>query len=311
VVHGGEEFKEPTRINKKVIDTIRRLIPLAPLHNPANLMGIEVAMQSAPEVPQIAVFDTAFHQSIPAHAFRYAIPQNLYEAHHVRRYGFHGTSHYYVAKQAANLLHRTLQSLNLITLHLGNGASMTAVKGGRSLDTSMGMTPLEGLIMGTRSGDIDPAIIFYLERKTGMERDKVEFILNHESGLKGICGVNDMREIEKLAEAGNARARLAIEMVCYRIKKYIGAYYAVLGQLDALVFTAGIGENSPLIRARSCRGLSHLGIDVDPLKNDRRSEEAFEIQSTSSRVKILVVPTDEELEIAQQTVACIQKFATD
>jgi acetate kinase len=311
VVHGGEEFKEPTRINKKVIDTIRRLIPLAPLHNPANLMGIEVAMQSAPEVPQIAVFDTAFHQSIPAHAFRYAIPQNLYEAHHVRRYGFHGTSHYYVAKQAANLLHRTLQSLNLITLHLGNGASMAAVKGGRSLDTSMGMTPLEGLIMGTRSGDIDPAIIFYLERKTGMERDKVEFILNHESGLKGICGVNDMREIEKLAEAGNARARLAIEMVCYRIKKYIGAYYAVLGQLDALVFTAGIGENSPLIRARSCRGLSHLGIDVDPLKNDRRSEEAFEIQSTSSRVKILVVPTDEELEIAQQTVACIQKFATD
>jgi acetate kinase len=311
VVHGGEEFKEPTRINKKVIDTIRRLIPLAPLHNPANLMGIEVAMQSAPEVPQIAVFDTAFHQSIPAHAFRYAIPRNLYEAHHVRRYGFHGTSHYYVAKQAANLLHRTLQSLNLITLHLGNGASMTAVKGGRSLDTSMGMTPLEGLIMGTRSGDIDPAIIFYLERKTGMERDKVEFILNHESGLKGICGVNDMREIEKLAEAGNARARLAIEMVCYRIKKYIGAYYAVLGQLDALVFTAGIGENSPLIRARSCRGLSHLGIVVDPLKNDRRSEEAFEIQSTSSRVKILVVPTDEELEIAQQTVACIQKFATD
>jgi acetate kinase len=311
VVHGGEEFTKPTRINKKVIDTIRRLIPLAPLHNPANLLGIEVAMQSAPEVPQIAVFDTAFHQSIPAHAFRYAIPRNLYEAHHVRRYGFHGTSHYYVAKQAANLLHRTLQSLNLITLHLGNGASMAAVKGGRSLDTSMGMTPLEGLIMGTRSGDIDPAIIFYLERKTGMERDKVEFILNHESGLKGICGVNDMREIEKLAEAGNARARLAIEMVCYRIKKYIGAYYAVLGQLDALVFTAGIGENSPLIRARSCRGLSHLGIDVDPLKNDRRSEEAFEIQSTSSRVKILVVPTNEELEIAQQTVACIQKFATD
>jgi acetate kinase len=311
VVHGGEEFTEPTRINKKVTDTIRRLIPLAPLHNPANLLGIEVAMQSAPKVPQIAVFDTAFHQSIPTHAFRYAIPQHLYEAHHVRRYGFHGTSHYYVAKQAANLLHRTLKSLNLITLHLGNGASMAAVKGGRSLDTSMGMTPLEGLIMGTRSGDIDPAIIFYLERQTGLERDKVEFILNHESGLKGICGVNDMREIEKLAKAGDARARLAIEMVCYRIKKYIGAYYAVLGQLDALVFTAGIGENSPLIRARSCQGLSHLGIDVDPLKNDRRSEEAFEIQSTSSQVKILVVPTNEELEIAEQTVACIQKFATD
>jgi acetate kinase len=306
VVHGGEEFRQPTRIDKKVTDTIFRLIPLAPLHNPANLLGIEVAMQSAPQVPQVAVFDTAFHQSIPVHAFRYAIPQDLYEAHHVRRYGFHGTSHCYVAKQAAKLLDRTLKSLNLITLHLGNGASMAAVKGGRSLDTSMGMTPLEGLIMGTRSGDIDPAIIFYLERQSGLGRDKLEFILNHESGLKGICGVNDMREIEKLAGAGNARARLAIEMVCYRIKKYIGAYYAVLGQLDALVFTAGIGENSPLIRACSCQGLSHLGIDVDPQKNDRRSENAFEIQSTSSQVKILVVPTNEELEIAEQTVACIK-----
>ena len=306
VVHGGEEFKQPTRIDKKVIDTIRRLIPLAPLHNPANLLGIEVAMQSAPEVPHIAVFDTAFHQSIPAHAFRYAIPQDLYEAHHVRRYGFHGTSHNYVAKQAANLMDRTLKSLNLITIHLGNGASMAAVKGSRSLDTSMGMTPLEGLIMGTRSGDIDPAIIFYLGRQTGLGRDEVEFLLNKESGLKGICGVNDMREIEKLAEAGNARARLAIEMFCYRIKKYIGAYYAVLGQLDALVFTAGIGENSPLIRARSCQGLSHLGIDVDPKKNDRRSEEAFEIQSRSSQIKILVVPTNEELEIAEQTVACLK-----
>jgi acetate kinase len=308
VVHGGEEFKQPVRINKKVIDTIRRLIPLAPLHNPANLLGIEVAMQSAPGVPHIAVFDTAFHQSIPAHAFRYAIPRDLYEAHHVRRYGFHGTSHCYVAKQAANLLDRTLKSLNLITLHLGNGTSMAAVKSGRSLDTSMGMTPLEGLIMGTRSGDIDPAIVFYLGRQTGLGRDEVEFMLNKESGLKGICGVNDMREIEKLADAGNARARLAIEMFCYRIKKYIGAYYAVLGQLDALVFTAGIGENSPLIRARSCQGLSHLGIDVDPKKNDRRSEEAFEIQSMSSQVKILVVPTNEEFEIAEQTVACIHKL---
>jgi acetate kinase len=310
VVHGGKEFQEPTLINKKVIDTIRRLIPLAPLHNPANLLGIEVAMQSAPEVPQIAVFDTAFHQSIPVHAFRYAIPRNLYEAHHIRRYGFHGTSHYFVAKQAAKLLDRPLNMLNLITLHLGNGASATAVKGGRSIDTSMGMTPLEGLIMGTRSGDIDPAIIFYLGRQTGLGRDKVEFILNHESGLKGICGVNDMREIEKLAEAGDTRARLAIEMVCYRIKKYIGAYYAVLGQLDALVFTAGIGENSPLIRARACRGLSHLGIDVDPKKNDRRSEQAFEIQSMRSQVKILVVPTNEELEIAEQTVACIKDCRT-
>jgi len=306
VVHGGEKFKEPILINEKVIDTIRRLIPLAPLHNPANLLGIEVAMQSAPEVPHVAVFDTAFHQSIPVHAFRYAIPQDLYEAHHVRRYGFHGTSHYYVAKQAAKLLDRPLKTLNLITLHLGNGASAAAVKRGKSIDTSMGMTPLEGLIMGTRSGDIDPAIIFYLGRQTGLGRDAVESILNKDSGLKGICGVNDMREIEELARADNFRARLAIEMVCYRIKKYIGAYTAVLGRLDALVFTAGIGENSALIRARSCRGLSHLGLKVDSKKNRRKSKEAFEIQTRDSTVKILVIPTNEELEIAEQTVACIK-----
>jgi acetate kinase len=306
VVHGGEEFREPTLIDKNVIDTIRGLIPLAPLHNPANLLGIEVALQSAPQVPQVAVFDTAFHQSIPVHAFRYAIPQNLYEAYHVRRYGFHGTSHHYVAKKAARLMGRSLNSLNLITLHLGNGASAAAIKNGVSIDTSMGMTPLEGLIMGTRSGDIDPAIIFYLKRKTGLARDEVEALLNKDSGLKGICGVNDMRRIEKLAQEGDSRARLAIEMVCYRIKKYIGAYYAVLGRLDALVFTAGIGEKSPRIRGDSCRGLSHLSIAVDPVKNKRKSKEAFEIQTADSKVKVLVIPTNEELEIAEQTVACIQ-----
>ncbi len=308
VVHGGEEFKEPTLIDKKIIDTIRRLIPLAPLHNPANLLGIEVAMQSAPQVPQVAVFDTAFHQSIPVQAFRYAIPQDLYEAHNVRRYGFHGTSHDYVAKQAAKLMQRPLKTLNLISLHLGNGASATAVKGGISIDTSMGMTPLEGLIMGTRCGDIDPAIIFYLKRKTGLARDAVESILNRESGLKGICGVNDMRQIEELARDGNSQAQLAIEMVCYRIKKYIGAYCAVLGRLDALVFTAGIGEKSPLIRAGSCHGLAHLGIEVAPDKNNRRSKGAFEIQTDSSSVKVLVIPTNEELEIAEQTLACIQNL---
>jgi acetate kinase len=309
VVHGGEEFKEPSLINKKVIDTIRRLIPLAPLHNPANLLGIEVALQSAPQVPQVAVFDTAFHQSIPEHAFRYAIPQNLYEAHHVRRYGFHGTSHHYVAKQAARLMDHPLNSLNLISLHLGNGASAAAIKDGISIDTSMGMTPLEGLIMGTRSGDIDPAIVFYLKRKTGLARDEVEALLNKDSGLKGICGVNDMRQIEELAQTGNSQARLAIEMVCYRIKKYIGAYYAVLGRLDALVFTAGIGEKSPWIRAGSCQGLAHLGIKVDSEKNNRKSKEAFEIQTADSAVKVLVIPTNEELEIAEQTVACIQNLA--
>ena len=306
VVHGGEEFREPTLIDEKVIDTIRRLIPLAPLHNPANLLGIEVALQSAPHVPQVAVFDTAFHQSIPVHAFRYAIPQDLYDAHQVRRYGFHGTSHHYVAKQAARLMGRPLNSLNLITLHLGNGASAAAIKAGISMDTSMGMTPLEGLIMGTRSGDIDPAIIFYLKRKTGLARDDVEALLNKDSGLKGICGVNDMRQIEELAREGDSRAQLAIEMVCYRIKKYIGAYCAVLGRLDALVFTAGIGEKSPLIRSGACQGLTHLGIELDAEKNKRKSKEAFEIQTADSAVRVLVIPTNEELEIAEQTVRCIQ-----
>jgi acetate kinase len=305
VVHGGEEFKEPTLIDEKVIDTIRRLSPLAPLHNPANLLGIEVAMQSFPQVPQVAVFDTAFHQSIPIHAFRYAIPQDLYEAHQVRRYGFHGTSHAYVIKQVATLLDRPPNALNLITLHLGNGASAAAVKGGKSIDTSMGMTPLEGLIMGTRCGDIDPAIIFYLKRKTGLARDEVEAILNKDSGLKGICGVNDMRQIEELARSGNFQAQLAIDMVCYRIKKYIGAYYAVLGRLDALVFTAGIGEKSPVIRAGACQGLEHLGIAIDPEKNDQKSKKAFEIQKRGNAVKVLVIPTNEELEIAEQTVTCI------
>jgi acetate kinase len=308
VVHGGEKFMEPTLVDKKVIDTIRRLIPLAPLHNPANLLGIEVAMQNAPQVPQVAVFDTAFHQSLPDHAFRYAIPQNLYEAHHVRRYGFHGTSHHYVAKQAAMIMGRPLHALNLITLHLGNGASATAIKGGKSIDTSMGMTPLEGLIMGTRSGDIDPAIIFYLKRKTGMARDEVESILNQASGLKGICGLNDMRQIEELAQSGDSQARLAIEMFCYRIKKYIGAYYAVLGRLDALIFTAGIGEKSSLIRGSACQGLAHLGIEIDPEKNNQKSNKSFEIQKRGSRVKVLVVPTNEELEIAEQTLKCIQNL---
>lgn len=307
VVHGGEEFHEPTIINQKVIDTIRNLIPLAPLHNPANLLGIEVTMESAPKVPQVAVFDTAFHQSIPIHAFRYAIPQHLYEAHQVRRYGFHGTSHHYVAQQAAKFLKRPLKSLNLITLHLGNGASAAAIKGGKSIDTSMGMTPLEGLIMGTRSGDIDPAIIFYLGRKTGLGRDAAESILNKESGLKGICGVNDMHEIGELAQAGNPQARLAIEMVCYRIKKYIGAYYAVLGKFDTLVFTGGIGENASFIRVGVCLGLSHLGIEVDPEKNNLRSKEAFEIQTASSPVKVLVIPTNEELQIAEETLATIKR----
>ncbi len=305
VVHGGEKFKEPARVTPAVIAAIRALIPLAPLHNPANLLGMEVAMESAPSVPQVAVFDTAFHQSIPPHAYRYAIPKKLYEAHQVRRYGFHGTSHRYVAKKAAEFLGKPLDSLNLISLHLGNGASAAAIQQGKSIDTSMGLTPLEGLIMGTRCGDLDPAIIFYLARETGLASGEIESILNKESGLKGICGVNDMRTVGEMARAGNPEAQLAISMYCYRIKKYIGAYHAVLGGLDGLIFTGGIGENADYIRAGCCENLAHLGLEMDPGKNRGGREGCAALESRASRVKILVIPTNEELEIAEQTVACL------
>jgi len=301
VVHGGEAFKQPTLIDETVIATIRELIPLAPLHNPANLVGIEVARGAAPAVPQVAVFDTAFHQSIPPHAFHYALPRALYTEDRVRRYGFHGTSHAYVAEQSARFLAQPLASLNLITLHLGNGASVTAVEGGRSIDTSMGLTPLEGLIMGTRCGDIDPAIIFYLGRETGRSIEAIDQLLNKESGLKGLCGVNDMREITRLAREGDADARLAIDMVCYRIRKYIGAYYAALGRLDALIFTGGVGENAVDVRVGACRGLQPMGIDLDPERNADASRKARAIHSDQSRVKILVIPTNEELKIADET----------
>jgi len=306
-VHGGEAFTRPTLINQEVINTIRDLIPLAPLHNPANLTGIEVAMAGAPEVPQVAIFDTAFHQTLPPHAFHYALPQELYRKHAIRRYGFHGTSHFFVAKKTARLLGRPLGELSLITLHLGNGASAAAVQNGGSVDTSMGLTPLEGLIMGTRCGDLDPAIIFYLARETDRSFEAIDALLNKESGLRGICGVNDMREISRLAQEGNADAQLAIRMYVYRLRKYIGSYAAVLGRLDALVFTGGIGENAAQIRYETCRDLEFFGIAIDEAKNNQRSREAREIQSPESRVRILVVPTNEELEIADQTTLVLQK----
>ncbi len=306
VVHGGEAFREPTLIDQQVLTALRRQIPLAPLHNPANIVGIEVALALCPGVPQVAVFDTAFHQSIPPHAFHYALPYDLYTAHGVRRYGFHGTSHRYVAKQAAAHLGRPLDTTNLIVLHLGNGASATAIEAGRSVDTSMGMTPLEGLMMGTRCGDLDPAVTFYLARVTGQSGDQIESLLNTQSGLKGICGTNDMREVLRLAEDGDDRARLAVAMYTYRIRKYIGAYCAVLSGVDALVFTGGIGENSPEIRAASCQGLSNLGIVIEPQKNAAALAGTFEIQAEVSTVSVLVVPTNEELEIAEETLERIQ-----
>lgn len=306
VVHGGETFHKPTLITSAVIETIREQIPLAPLHNPPNLLGIEVTFARRPDIPQVAVFDTAFHQTIPPQAYWYALPYELADSLHIRRYGFHGTSHQYVTKAAAQYLQRPLEELNLISCHLGNGASVCAVRDGKSVDTSMGMTPLEGLIMGTRSGDIDPAVIFYLSRKTGKSLDELDALLNKESGMKGICGVNDMREIEDLAAAGNERARLALDMYCYRLKKYIGMYAAALGRVDAVIFTAGVGENSDLVRARACADLSLLGIILDEQKNKEHASGLSEIQAKDSPVKVLVIPTNEELEIAEQTVTCIQ-----
>ena len=306
VVHGGEKFHQPTLIDETILMEIRKMIPLAPLHNPANLMGIQEAMKFAKDISQVAVFDTAFHQSIPAHAFLYAIPKELYEQERIRRYGFHGTSHHYVAKQAAKFLDKPLHCLNLITLHLGNGGSVTAIKQGKSIDTSMGMTPLEGLIMGTRSGDIDPAIPFYLNQNCDMSSDEINTMLNKESGLKGICGENDMRAIHAMADAGDKDAQLAIDMYCYRIRKYIGAYCAVLGKVDALVFTGGIGENDDRVRETICDDLSLFGISIDPHKNTLASTGVIDIKDKKSALSILVIPTDEELEIAMQTMMCVE-----
>ena len=307
VVHGGEKFSEPTIIDDGAIETIRQLIPLAPLHNPANITGIEVMRELLPDVPQVAVFDTAFHQTMPPQAFHYALPAEFYRSYGVRRYGFHGSSHRYVTKEAARHLSIPLERLNLITLHLGNGASATAIQRGKSIDTSMGLTPLEGLIMGTRCGDLDPAVHFYLARKTGRPFEEIESILNKESGLKGICGVNDMREIQRRAAEGDVQAELALAMFCYRVRKYIGAYYAALGSLDAVVFTGGIGENSALVRSRSCDGLSALGISLDERRNGDAGGDIAQIQAQDSRVKILVIPTNEEREIAQQTLEAIRR----
>lgn len=307
VVHGGETFRAPVLIDARVVHAIRQTIPLAPLHNPANLLGIEVAGEQCASVPQVAVFDTAFHHTLPPYAYHYALPMRHYKEHRVRRYGFHGTSHAFVSRAAAGLLKRPLEALNLITLHLGNGASATAIRRGRSIDTSMGMTPLEGLIMGTRCGDLDPSIPFYLEHSAAMSSSQVEAMLNQDSGLKGVCGVGDIREVQRLAQEGHAQARLAIHMFCYRIKKYIGAYLAVLGRLDAVVFTGGIGEHNAAIRAQACAGLEGLGIRIDPARNDAETPGPREIHHRASRVRLLVIPTNEELEIARRSVECIRR----
>jgi acetate kinase len=307
VVHGGMFFTEPTVIDDSVLTEIERLIPVAPLHNPANLTGIRTATALRPDLPQVAVFDTAFHTSMPESSARYAIDPKIADRYRIRRYGFHGTSHAYVSRETARLLGKAPEEVNVIVLHLGNGASASAVERGRCVDTSMGLTPLEGLVMGTRSGDLDPAVIFHLARVGDMSMDEIDTLLNKRSGLFGLCGDNDMREIRRRVDEGDEAAALAFDIYIHRIKKYIGAYYAVLGQVDAVAFTAGVGENAAAVRSAAVAGLDGLGLAVDEELNAVRSDGARLISPASARVAVAVVPTDEELEIATQTYALVGK----
>ncbi len=305
VVHAGEKYACSVRLDDDVMAALEECVPLAPLHNPANITGIKAARAHLPRAPMVGVFDTAFHQTMPDRAYIYPIPYRLYQENKIRRYGFHGTSHRYVTQRAAQVLNRDLRELNLITCHLGNGASVAAVAGGRSIDTSMGFTPLEGLMMGTRSGDIDPAIVFHLHAQLGMSLADVDKMLNKQSGMLGISGISsDLRDVEKAYANGDDRARLALEIYAYHIRKYIGAYAVALGRVDAIIFTAGVGENDSLIREWSCQGLDILGAQLDTFKNATRHDEAI-ISRMGSRVKIMIIPTNEELMIARDTAALV------
>lgn len=301
VVHAGEKYAGSVMITRDVIDALEECVPLAPLHNPANLMGIYAVTEALPNIPQVGVFDTAFHQTMPGYAYMYGVPYHYYEKYKIRRYGFHGTSHFYVSRRAAEILGRPIESLDIVTCHMGNGSSITAVKGGRSVDTSMGFSPLPGVIMGTRSGDVDPLLISYLSDQEGIDNKAMSHVLNKESGLLGISGVSsDLRDVEEAADNGNQRAKLAEDMLYYGVKKYIGSYAAAMGGMDVLVFTAGIGENSTRAREGICNGLEFLGVKLDKEKNNIRGKECI-ISTDDSRVKVLVVPTDEELVIARDT----------
>ena len=307
VVHGGEKFSGSVRIDDAVLAAVRQNVPLAPLHNPANITGIEAMMSALPGVANVAVFDTAFHATMPAESYLYAVPYAWYETHHVRRYGFHGTSHRFVAERAAQILGVAKDSFNCITCHMGNGSSFTAVKGGKSYDTSMGMTPLEGLVMGTRSGDIDAGIPSFLAANAGLSLAEIDNALNKKSGLLGISGVSsDMRDVRGAASAGNARAQLAVDVLRHRALKYIGAYAIELGRVDAIVFTGGIGENDIDFRASIVERLTLLGIKLDASANAARGKEVL-ISTAASPIKVLVVPTNEELVIARDTRAIVGK----
>ena len=308
VVHGGEKFASSTIIDDKVMEALNDCIELAPLHNPPNIMGIEACKELMPNTPMVAVFDTAFHQTIPPENYMYPLPYEYYEKYGIRKYGFHGTSHKYVSLRAAEILGKPVEELNIITCHLGNGASVCAIQGGKSIDTSMGFTPLEGLAMGTRCGDIDPAIIPFLMEKEGLSFDEINNVLNKKSGVLGISGLSsDFRDLEEAAENGNERALLALKVFCNRVKEYIGAYSALLCNVDAVVFTAGIGENSPTVRYHICEGLDCINIKLDPELNSKvRGEEAIVSKDLTS-VPVLVVPTNEELMIARDTVELVKK----
>jgi len=308
VVHGGEIFNKSTIINAEVIAQIEQNSALAPLHNPGHLAGIRNAMAKSGEaVPHIVVFDTTFHKTMPEYVYRYALPYDLCKRLHIRKYGFHGISHNYVTKKAASMLGISYDNFNAISLHLGNGASICAVQGGKSVDTSMGLSPLEGLIMGSRSGDIDPAVLTYLLNLGEITANDIDDLLNKKSGLLGICGSNDMRDVVEKMHTGDERAKLAFDMFCYRVKKYIGAYSAVLGRVDALIFTGGIGENAPNSRSKICGDLSVLGIDIDHDLNYARSCEARCIDAKGAVIRTFVIPTNEELEIANETKRLITK----
>ncbi len=305
VVHGGEAFQKTTVITDEVKAEIKKLFPLAPLHNPANLTGIEVAEKVFSKATQVAVFDTAFHSTMPAVAYRYAVPTELYEKYGIRKYGFHGTSHKYVSEKAIEYLGN--KDAKVVTIHIGNGASMAAVDGGICIDTTMGLGPLSGLIMGTRSGDIDPSIIFYLVEQKGYTIEEVSKILNKESGMYGITGKTDMREIESCVLNGDEIATLSYDMYTYRIKQFIGNYAAAMNGLDAIVFTAGVGENDTCVREMVCKNMDFFGFEIDDAKNAIRSGEIREINKETSRTKVLVIPTNEELEIAKQSQELMNK----
>lgn len=306
IVHGGESFFSSMIVDESVIKKIEEISPLAPLHNPGHLAGIKNAMKESKNVPHVVVFDTVFHQSMPEYAYRYALPYDVCKTHHIRKYGFHGTSHRYVCKQAAKMLGIEFDKFNAISLHLGNGASACAVQNGKSIDTSMGLSPLEGLIMGTRSGDMDPAVVIYLLNIGVLKWNEIDNFLNKKSGLFGICGSSDMREVVAKMQ-NDERAKLAFEMFCYRVKKYIGSYYAILGRVDALIFTGGIGENAPNTRQKICDELKHLGIHINHDLNfqDMRGERC--IDGDDAMIKTLIIPTNEELEIAIETARVIKE----